>query len=60
MGINTESQVPAVPIDLPSRLDRMAGPELEQFIQARWMITAALLRQALQKRGAAQLAGRKL
>jgi hypothetical protein len=59
MRTNNESHVPAMPINLPCRLEAGAGPELEQFIHERWLITAALLRQALQDRGAAQLTGRK-
>lgn len=58
MRTDEESHIPAIPINLPCRLDSAAGPELEQFIHERWLITAALLRQALQSRGAAQSASR--
>jgi len=57
MRTNEESHVPAMPINLPCRLDRAAGPELEQFIHERWLVTDALLRQALQNRSAAQSTG---
>ncbi len=53
MLTNEESLVATTPINLPCRLDPAAGPEFEQFIQERWLITAALLRQALKNRCAA-------
>ena len=59
--IRTNEQLRGVvlPINLLNRLDSPAGPELEQFIQARWLMTAAILRQALQQNSSVWPAERK-
>jgi hypothetical protein len=36
-----------LPIDLPHQRETEAGVELEQFLQMRWIMTAALLRSEL-------------
>jgi len=50
---SSESQVPAMPINLPCRLDSTRGPQLEQFIWGRWLVTATLLRRELHNGGIA-------
>lgn len=50
MSRNPTSQIATFPMDLASRQGHAAEAPLEQFIRARWLVTAALLRRELERR----------
>ncbi len=57
---NNESQIPVLLLDLPSGRESASGPAAEQFIQARWLMTAAMLREALSEQTAEESAGAEM
>ena len=57
---NRESQIPILPLDVPGGRDSASGPAAEEFIQARWLMTAAVLREALSEQEAEESAGAEI
>lgn len=57
---NNESQIPILLLDVPSARDYASGPAAEEFIQARWLMTAAMLREALSEQKAEETAGAEM